>query len=421
MGAWDRLADDHPRYQQMAEKYRTPRPRRLLALDGGGIRGILTLEVLAELERQLKAATGGGDDFCLGDYFDYVGGTSTGAIIAACLAYGFPVRTISQLYDELGQQMFKKPRNPAKRLWYSYLSEPLEAQLKDRFGTDEEGDEFKLGSGQLRCLLLAVMRNVSTDSVWPVSNNPFARYNLGEGADYAKRNSNLFIPLWQLVRASTAAPTFFKPQTIEVRSKNSVKTFKFEDGGVTPYNNPAFLLYRMATVPAYGLGWEIGDDQLLLISVGTGAAPQLDDSLRARFILTNAKLVPSALMYGSLVDQDINCRVTGRCVHGAPIDRELGDLIPRAAPANGSARPALATPPERGRAFLYARYNAELSKEWLTSHGFGDLDPEAVGRLDSINHVADLRCIGRKVAEEVDVRLFGAFVETEGRHAGQAL
>ena len=112
-------------------------------------------------------------------------------------------------------------------------------------------------------------------------------------------------------------------------------------------------------------------------------------------------------MYGALVDQDINCRVTGRCVHGAPIDRELGDLIPPA--AAGAA--ALAPSPARGRAFRYARYNAELSRAWLGDHGCGDLDPDVVGRLDSIDHIGDLRRIGEKVAEEVDVvRHFGPFV-----------
>ncbi len=53
------------------------------------------------------------------------------------------------------------------------------------------------------------------------------------------------------------------------------KTFVFVDGGVTPYNNPAFLMYRMATQPAYNLNWEIGEDKLLIISVGTGSAPSV--------------------------------------------------------------------------------------------------------------------------------------------------
>ncbi len=410
MADWVELAKQHPRYERLAPKYSEPGQRKkLLSLDGGGIRGVITLQVLAELERQLKEKAGGGEDFCLGDYFDYIGGTSTGAIIAACLAYGFPVKKIIELYDQLGQEMFKKPKNPLKWLWYKYLSNPLEGQLKDIFGKDEDGDDLKLGSGKLRCLLLLVLRNVSTDSFWPISNNPFARYNLGDGADYGNKNSNLYVPLYQLVRGSTAAPTFFAPQKIEVRSKSSVKTFKFEDGGVTPYNNPAFLLYRMATVSAYNLAWEKGEDKLLLVSVGTGAAPRLNSNLGATFLLSNASLVPNALMYGALVDQDINCRMTGRCVHGAPIDRELGDMIPPAASKDEGPK-FTPSPGDPQRAFLYARYNAELSKGWFQENGFGKLDPAVVGKLDSTDHIADLRRIGQKVAEEVDINKFASFI-----------
>ena len=53
-------------------------PRKLLALDGGGIRGTITLEILAELERSLEQRLGAGPGFVLADYFDYIAGTSTG-------------------------------------------------------------------------------------------------------------------------------------------------------------------------------------------------------------------------------------------------------------------------------------------------------------------------------------------------------
>jgi patatin-like phospholipase/acyl hydrolase len=76
----------------LAERYETERPRKLLALDGGGIRGVLTLEVLIKIEEMLAEATGQGKEFRLCDFFDYIGGTSTGAIIAAGLARGMSAR-----------------------------------------------------------------------------------------------------------------------------------------------------------------------------------------------------------------------------------------------------------------------------------------------------------------------------------------
>ena len=393
MADWDKLAQEYPRYKALAHKFGEPRQRRLLALDGGGIRGILTLEVLAEIEAQLKKRLGAGDDFRLCDYFDYVGGTSTGAIIAAGLAMGFSTEKLLSFYQESGEAMFRKPFI-VKRLWYSFQSKPLAAKLKETFGADTT-----LGSEKLRSLLLVVMRNVTTDSPWPVSSNPFAKYNRP-----SREDNNLNALLYEIVRASTAAPTYFSPQTITFGKK----TFKFEDGGVTPYNNPAFLLYRMATEEPYNLNWEKGEDKLLLVSVGTGAAPQLDAKTysQGNFILTNAKNIPSSLMYGSQVDQDINCRLSGRCVYGSEIDREIGDLVPRH--GESEPRPHLPLSTDAGRNFLYFRYNVELTHKALEELGVTGVDPRQVAKLDAVKNIKDLRRIGQALAKKVvNVEQFG--------------
>jgi patatin-like phospholipase/acyl hydrolase len=119
---------------------------------------------------------------------------------------------------------------------------------------------------------MIVLRNATTDSAWPVSNNPKAKYN-----DLAVRGagSNLYLPLWQLVRASTAAPTYFPPEIVEVGPRQ----FVFVDGGVTMYNNPAFQLFLMATTESYRLCWPAGEDQMLLVSVGTGASANANNNL----------------------------------------------------------------------------------------------------------------------------------------------
>jgi patatin-like phospholipase/acyl hydrolase len=99
-----------------------------------------------------------------------------------------------------------------------------------------------------------VTRNATTDSPWPISSNPLARYN-----DRIRKDCNLEIPLWNLVRASTAAPIYFPPEILSWDKNDPTKTFVFVDGGVTSYNNPAFLLYRMATLPHYHLCWARGN------------------------------------------------------------------------------------------------------------------------------------------------------------------
>ncbi|HWW77497.1 MAG TPA: hypothetical protein VNZ44_18995, partial [Pyrinomonadaceae bacterium] len=184
------------------------------------------------------------------------------------------------------------------------------------------------------------------------------------------------------------------------------KTFVFQDGGLTPYNNPAFLLARMATVPQYNLGWATGEDKLLVVSVGTGAAPQVDSTISSSgsTLLENAASLPSALMYGAQVDQDVNCRVVGRCVHGAVIDRELWDLVPRRGdPREGEVIPLSE---DLGRQFLYARYNAELTAPWLSGHGLGDVEPANVSKLDSVKYIDDLIRVGESLAQEVQPEHF---------------
>jgi hypothetical protein len=380
-----------------------PRPRKLLALDGGGIRGVLTLQVLIRMEDILREASGQGEDFRLCNFFDYVGGTSTGAIIAAGLAVGMTARELSDFYIATGPAMFEKAFL-LRRLKNLYKSEPLAEKLKEVYG-----EKTTLGSDALRCLLLVVTRNVTTDSPWPISSNPFARYNAPHRTD-----CNSQIPLWQLVRASTAAPVFFPPEVVQWDPNDPSKAFLFEDGGLTPYNNPAFLLARMATVKQYNLDWETGEDKLLVMSVGTGAAPKVDTEVYAggKNAFSNLVNFPSALMYGAQVDQDINCRVVGRCVHGGvyddaigrcatEIDRELGDLVPR-----DDAGKTIPLSVNLGRQFLYARYNAELSEKWLGARGLGDVDPAEVAQLDSVAHTKDLVRVGEKLADEVKVEHF---------------
>jgi len=368
-------------------RYGSERPRRLLALDGGGIRGVLTLQVLARVEETLAEASGQGARFRLCNFFDYIGGTSTGAIIAAGLAAGHTARWLSDFYIRTGPKMFEKAFL-LHRLKNLFKSEPLEQELKAVFGADTT-----LGTdGALKSLLLVVTRNVTTDSPWPISSNPLAKYN-----ERGRQDCNLNIPLWQLVRASTAAPVYFPPEVMQWDPADPAKTFLFEDGGLTPYNNPAFLLARMATQAPYRLGWKTGERNLLVVSVGTGSAPNVQSEVSGgRNALSNLVNFPGALMYGAQVDQDINCRTIGRCVHGDRIDSEVGDLVPR----DAEGRPVPVSE-DLGRQFLYARYNAELSRAWLDSRGLNDVDPSKVAQLDSVEHIADLVRVGRALADDV--------------------
>jgi hypothetical protein len=360
--------------------------RKLLALDGGGIRGLITIEVLAALEEQLRGDRG--DDFRLADEFDYVAGTSTGAIIATCIALGMSVAQIRNFYLESGLQMFDKA-SLLRRFRNKYEDERIAEKLKNVIG-----EETTLGSDKLRTLLLIVMRNATTDSPWPLSNNPDAKYNLAVRRSEGKA-CNLDLPLWQLVRASTAAPTYFPPEAIDAGGPGP---FLMVDGGVTTYNNPAFLLFLMATVEPYNLGWPAGADRMLLVSIGTGTSPKANQDLAPEDmnLIYNASSIPSALMFAALNEQDLLCRVFGDCRHGDDLDREVGDLIG----AQGPAHPKL---------FTYLRYNAELNGAWLHENNMGHIEPRHVQALDSTRHMDELRAVGRAVARQVRPEHFAGF------------
>lgn len=366
----------------LADRYQTERPRKLLSLDGGGIRGILTLEILLELESQLRTELKEGTDFRLSDFFDYIGGTSTGAIIAAGLAKGMPVSELLKFYEEKGEAMFDKAFL-LKRVKYFYNDGPLLKELQKTFGTGN----IDLKSGSFRSLLLVVTMNRSTDSPWPISNNPHAKYN-----EPSRPDCNLRIPLYQLVRASTAAPAYFRSETLQWDPQNPEKTFVFVDGGVTPYNNPSFLMYRMATQQPYKLNWKTGEKNLLIVSVGTGSAPS--PGVYGN-LLETLKELPNNLMYTMQIDQDINCRTVGRCIFGAPIDRELGDMVPL-----GADHQILNLDSDASRHFSYVRYNADLSREGLKELKLTHIESDNVQQMDSVEYIAELRELGKATGKK---------------------
>ncbi|KAF0100681.1 MAG: patatin-like protein [bacterium] len=370
------------------ERLQAPSPKKILACDGGGILGLISVEILAKLEADLRAARGD-PKLVLADFFDFACGTSTGAIIAACVAAGMAMADIRKFYVDSGAQMFDKA-SLFKRLRYSYedeaLAEKLRVELNRALGHARGDAPATLGDPGLRSLLMMVLRNHSTDSPWPVSNNPAAKYN-----QRGRRDCNLDLPLWQLVRASTAAPTFFPPEVVTFAPGTPEEyQFVFVDGGVTTYNNPAFLAFQMATTAPYHLNWATGAERMLIVSVGTGnaarARPDLDaDDL---WLLDHAKSIPSALMNAASAGWDMACRMLGECRHGGPIDREVGDML--AAPGESNWTGA--------KQFAYARYDPDVSPAGLAALGLADIDPASVQVMDSIQHIVAIQRVGATYA-----------------------
>lgn len=291
-------------------------PKRVLSLDGGGVRGLVTLGVLLHLERELARRTASPGTFRLCQYFDLIGGTSVGALIATMLALGLPVQRIVDIFFRVVPQIFS-----GSRVWAGITTQfdavALEVALQDVFAEIiaqdlnlEESerpaapfDTVTMNSPFLKTGLAIVAKRADTNSVWVLTNNPKCKYWSPDNAFWAAKpvaERELFIPnadyqLLQVLRASASAPYYFQPIRIDVSRE---KAGTFVDGGASPFNNPAQELLLMCGLrptdsaceaSPTGFQWPLGRDRLLMVSVGCGKVPamrtaeDLDRKLPLRF------------------------------------------------------------------------------------------------------------------------------------------
>lgn len=357
-------------------------PKRILALDGGGLRGILTLSYLAQIESLLRERNGGGDSFRLSHYFDLIAGTSTGAIIAAALARGMSVTEIADKYMALGQSVFEKSWFDFGIVRAKYDELKLIAQLKQVYGA-----ATTMGDASLQTGLLIVTKRLDSGSPWPISNNPRGRYHNGRTGSRTIANSTY--PLWQVVRASTAAPSYFDPEKIVIASGDGDQRpaeGEFVDGGMSPFNNPALLALMFATLDGYRVGWPTGADRLLVVSVGTGARdPDVAHSMLAakHALLSMLSLMDDCAALMEILLQWMSSSPTAR-----QIDIELGDL-----------RHDLIAPVPL---ISYLRYNVNLNKEGLDALGLTlpDQELESLSAMDIPENMATLREVGARAARQ---------------------
>ena len=343
-------------------------PKRILALDGGGIRGALTVGYLERIEGILRRRHQK-DDLRLCQYFDLIGGTSTGAIIAAALAIGLSASEIKKMYLELGGKVFGRKK---LKIWDARFDEkPLIEELAKVFGKRTLGDD------SIETGLCIVTKRADTASPWPLINHPRGKY-------YRK---NAPMPLREAVRASTAAPTYFVPQKLVVGGE---EWGAFVDGGVSMANNPALQLFLVATLKGFPFRWPVGEKQLLLVSVGTGlwthgkkVEEVTDDKL-----WDWAAQVPELLMEDANWHNQLLLQYLSRTATPWEIDREVGDL---------SAD--LLTPEP---ALTYLRYNVRIEGPALAALGLNDLAlrAEQLREMSEAKNREDLARIGDAAARQ---------------------
>lgn len=257
--------------RRLARHFSEPRAtRRILALDGGGVRGFLTIEVLRQLEAELRRRSGD-PQYRLAQYFDLIGGTSTGSIIATALALGWSVSDVWATYELIVPRIFGKASGVGL-FSPRYQNKPLANAFKQEFG-DRALDSADLDTG-----LAIFAKRMDRGSAWMMVNNPGWVY-------YDNKPDDRFAPnhtfkLRSIVQASAAAPHYFRG--VKMKIENVAEKGKkpldahFVDGGVAGLNNPALELLTMVRDGAYGFNWPIGADKLYLLSVGTGWIRSVD-------------------------------------------------------------------------------------------------------------------------------------------------
>src|SRR6266404_491257 len=221
------------------------KPLRILAIDGGGIRGIIPAVVLAAIEKQ------SGKPIC--ELFDLVAGTSTGGILALGMVKpgpqagkpAFAATDMLELYFKEGttifpQSVWREIKTGKYTLDEKYPSDGVESALQKYFG------ESRIKDALTNTLITSY--EIEMRMPWLFR------------SDRALKNPGFDFPMWQVARATSAAPTYFEPERIDKADKSGF--WALIDGGMYA-NNPAMVAYAEALHLAPG-------SDVVVASLGTG-------------------------------------------------------------------------------------------------------------------------------------------------------
>jgi predicted acylesterase/phospholipase RssA len=215
---------------------------RILALDGGGARGLFTASFLATAEELLEARAA--------DHFDLIVGTSSGATIGLALAYGLPAQRVLDLFLEHGPRIFSRPRRLGMMALPKYDGAPLAAALREVLG------ERRLDDVLTPVCIPSYELTNSYPRIWKDAHAPDIAGGGGE-------------PAWRVALASAAAPIYF-PGVQVIDDDSHV------DGGLFA-NNPTLIGLAEAART-----FDMPLDRIRILSIGTGERAERIPHERAR-------------------------------------------------------------------------------------------------------------------------------------------
>jgi hypothetical protein len=334
-----------------------PKDRQILALDGGGVRGIVTLHMLARLEQHMRRPA------C--EFFDLIAGTSTGAIIAALLAFRrMTAEEILDLYRRLIPEVFRRSLRtifPVRYLVPALYPRGMALDLlEELFGDTRLGDLGGNRSGDPQAILLTTHDLVRDEEVF-LSNYPFQSTHSNYGATWMVRDA--------VAASALSAPWFFGPYQ-----------GRFVDGGVTVFNTPA----RQAAIEAldYCAAPRFEKGRTVLWSFGSGA-------FRSGYRKWDADDWPP-WRWGRRLYSDIQG------------DAEADQIY-------GAMRMA------SNKEIEFRRYQITIAAETVAALGVPSLTPTLPIELDRADAVEFLDDLGRRFAAKIDWDKEGGFLMRPNR------
>lgn len=246
---------------------------KILAIDGGGIRGLYPAYILKRIHEEFKIN--------FSEYFDLIIGTSTGSIIAGSLAVDYPIEKVVLLYEVEGEKIFSKNSfNFAGFYQSKYSKKYLEIVLNKVFGN-------KTLSDVKNTRLVIPATDIANGQVFVFKSSYLEEF-------VRDRNTKIV----DAILSSCSAPTYFDP--------NKIENYLLADGGLWA-NNPTLV----GLTEAIGK-LKLDQDDVKILSVGTGLGKQyysIDDALNKKWGLINgwegSKLIEAILNLQSISTENI--------------------------------------------------------------------------------------------------------------------
>ncbi len=221
---------------------------QILALDGGGIKGLFSAAFLSKLEEDLNTK--------ITDHFDLIVGTSTGGIIALGLGLGLSPKELVEFYFKKGPQIFRKI--------------PLWTSLKNMVFAKYSGSAIESVFQESNCFGSKLLGESKKRLVIPSYNIDTNDVHVFKTAHHERFKRDYKIPAWKIARATSAAPTFFPI------SKN-IDSTRLIDGGVWA-NNPAMVgLFEAIAILNIPLS------EIRMLSVGTTEELKQSSNVLSKF------------------------------------------------------------------------------------------------------------------------------------------